>query len=339
MKKFFKGVFITILVLAVIYLILCLIGPKENFMERSITIAAPQDFVMQKLGDYKYFNDNWSPWAERDTTAKTSYEGEAGKPGHKYTWDGNDEVGAGSMVIDSVTPNSSYQSLFFVRPYESNAKVWLTTAPESDSTKVTWGFRSENPFLAKGMMVFMSMEKMLAPDFEKGLEKMKAAMERDFASAPKTDYTINEIEWQEKSYIGKRAVVKFQDIGTYFSTNLPAAFAEAEKNKLQIVGAPSGLFWSYDEKKMESDMAAAIPVANPPKQLKGWEIINVPAGKALVVDYYGAYDKSMPAYYAVDKFMKEKSMENSMVIEEYVTDPGKEPDTTKWLTKIYFILK
>ncbi len=24
------------------------------------------------------------------------------------------------------------------------------------------------------------------------------------------------------------------------------------------------------------------------------------------------------------------------VIEEYVTDPGKEPDSSKWLTRIYF---
>jgi hypothetical protein len=37
--------------------------------------------------------------------------------------------------------------------------------------------------------------------------------------------------------------------------------------------------------------------------------------------------------------MKSKGLTNGPVIEEYVTDPMNEADTTKWLTNIYYTLK
>ena len=37
--------------------------------------------------------------------------------------------------------------------------------------------------------------------------------------------------------------------------------------------------------------------------------------------------------------MKEKKLDYTFVIEEYVTDPTLEKDTAKWLTNIYYILK
>jgi effector-binding domain-containing protein len=42
---------------------------------------------------------------------------------------------------------------------------------------------------------------------------------------------------------------------------------------------------------------------------------------------------------ALDEYMAEKGLQYiPPVVEEYLTDPGQEPDTAKWLTKvIYFV--
>jgi effector-binding domain-containing protein len=62
----------------------------------------------------------------------------------------------------------------------------------------------------------------------------------------------------------------------------------------------------------------------------------------LKIAYYGAYDGSMnmPAHEAIDAYIKEKGLTHyGNVIEEYVTDPMAEKDTTKWLTNIYYMVK
>jgi len=60
----------------------------------------------------------------------------------------------------------------------------------------------------------------------------------------------------------------------------------------------------------------------------------------LEIDYHGAYDKVGTAYAAFDDYMAEKGMKSgSLAIEEYVTSPMAEKDTTKWLTKIYYYVQ
>lgn len=338
MKKFFKGLGILVLLLIVVFFILCLAGPKENKVTRSIVINASPEMVMSYMGDFKFFNDNWSPWAKLDPKAKNSFEGEPGKVGHKFSWEGNDSVGMGSMTLDSVLPNKVVESLEFKKPWESQAKVWVEVQPEGSGSKVTWGMWNANPFMSRAMMMFMDMDKMLGADYEKGLAMLKEALEKKAAEA-KPSYTINEIDFSEKLYFGKKATVKMEELSKVFSTNFPAIWADCEKNKVKIEGMPSGLFWSWDDKTNVTEMAAAIPVAVGSKEIKGWEKFPVPAGKALHVDYYGAYDKSIDAHMAIGDYIKKNNLKQGLVIEEYVTDPGKEPDTTKWLTKIYYLLQ
>ena len=56
-----------------------------------------------------------------------------------------------------------------------------------------------------------------------------------------------------------------------------------------------------------------------------------------IIDYYGSYEGLMYAHLALDNYLKQKGLKmRSPVIEEYLTDPGAEPDTSKWLTRIYY---
>ena len=46
-----------------------------------------------------------------------------------------------------------------------------------DTTHVTWTTTGPKTFMTRFIGVFMSMDKMLGPDFEKGLAKLKALVE------------------------------------------------------------------------------------------------------------------------------------------------------------------
>ncbi|HMR44901.1 MAG TPA: GyrI-like domain-containing protein, partial [Saprospiraceae bacterium] len=71
------------------------------------------------------------------------------------------------------------------------------------------------------------------------------------------------------------------------------------------------------------------------------EKFEIPASKMLLINYQGGYNGLGEAHYAMDDYIKEKGYKiSSPVVEEYVTDPGNEPDSTKWVTKVmYFVEK
>ena len=50
--------------------------------------------------------------------------------------------------------------------------------PDGDGTKVNWTMTGPSPYVSKVMTVFVSMDRMIGKDFEKGLNNLKTAAER-----------------------------------------------------------------------------------------------------------------------------------------------------------------
>ena len=330
-----KKVLYVILALVCIYLVLCLVGPSGTRIERSASIKAPASAVQATLTDFSVF-PKWSPWQEKDPNMKITLEGKAGKPGHKYYWEGNKEVGKGTMTLDGISGDSILQTLYFEGMGDS--KVYMIMKEENGTTNLTWGMYSTHPFIGRGLMLFMNLDKMMGPDFDKGLANIKSLVEAAAAAPVAKNYEVKEVQWETRTFFGKRGTMGFDKLSAFFAENFPKLFGDAEKNKVEPAGAPSAIYFKWDDSTNVTECAAVIPVKNDAK-LKGWEKFTTPAGKVLHIEYYGAYDKSMDAHLAMDKYMAEKGLSQTMVLEEYITDPGKEPDTTKWLTNIYYILK
>ena len=57
----------------------------------------------------------------------------------------------------------------------------FTFKPDGGETEVTWSMRGEKNFIAKAIHLFLSMDKMIGGQFEKGLASMKAAAEKFFS--------------------------------------------------------------------------------------------------------------------------------------------------------------
>jgi effector-binding domain-containing protein len=86
-----------------------------------------------------------------------------------------------------------------------------------------------------------------------------------------------------------------------------------------------------------SDCAAVLGKEKPIKP-EVFELFETPQSKVMTIDYFGAYSQTTKAHFAMDEYLKSKNLTQKFVIEEYVTDPMAEKDTTKWLTKIYYVL-
>jgi effector-binding domain-containing protein len=334
-----KKVLYVIAGILALYLILAIIGPKNVDVAREITINKPAAMVKEKLGDFRFFQEKWSPWSPLDPEMKVSYKGNPGEPGHYYEWSGNKKVREGSMEIAEIKGDTIVQNIGFGKNgKEGMSQAYLIAQENNNATTVKWQMHFDIGFLHRPFMLFMNMEKMIGEKYEEGLANLKGVLE-GMQEAQTKSYDINEMKWEEKTFAStKRSVMPGEKCGIFFSENWPKMIKDLEKNKIQPGMAPSAIFYSWDEKTMSTDCAAVVNVPNG-KVPKGWEKCTVPASKVLHIAYYGDQSKNYEAHMAMEKYMNEKDLKKNIVIEEYVTDPATERDTTKWLTNIYYVLQ
>jgi len=152
--------------------------PDAFGVQRSTSIKAPPEKVFALINDFKRW-EAWSPWEKKDPAMKRTYSASTSGRGAKYAWEGNGEVGQGSMEIaESAPPSRVVLNLDFVKPFEGHNIVTFTLEGKGDATNVTWAMQGPMPYISKVISVFIDMDSMIGKDFEAGLVAMKAAAEK-----------------------------------------------------------------------------------------------------------------------------------------------------------------
>ena len=331
--RILKTIGIVLVALIGLLLLVAAILPKNFSVERSTNIEASSEAIFPHV---KYFEkrDAWYPWNQADPTNKSSIEGEDGTVGAITRWEG-EVTGKGMQTITALEENKKLETkLVFVEPYESEATTYLTLAAADKGTTVTWGLNTSMPYPMNIMGLFVDFENSIGKDYEKGLANLKEIMKAENNNS--TSYKVEEIELPTRHYLAIKEELAVENIAAHYADNFPKVFSACQKNKIEMAGMPCGLFYSQDIKEETMEVAQAIPVATK-TSLKGYENIELPAGKCLKVDYYGDYDGAVAAHDAIEAYCKSKGIKTTTpVIEQYITDPEAEPDTSKWLTTIYY---
>ena len=152
--------------------------PDTFSVQRAASIKAPPDKVFALINDFKRW-DSWSPWEKKDPAMKRTWGAVTSGKGALYAWDGNSDVGKGSMEIaESIAPSKVALKLDFEKPFEGHNIVTFTLEPRGDATNVTWVMQGPAPYITKVIQVFCDMDSMVGKDFEAGLAKMKSVAEK-----------------------------------------------------------------------------------------------------------------------------------------------------------------
>src|SRR5688572_10248399 len=77
--------------------------PGTLVVSRSAKIDAPPEAIFPLIDDFHRWVA-WSPYEKKDLTMKRTLSGADRGVGAKYAWDGNQEIGAGSMEIIESSP-------------------------------------------------------------------------------------------------------------------------------------------------------------------------------------------------------------------------------------------
>ena len=178
--KIIKKIALLLLVLIGLFLLAALFMKKDYAVEREVVINQPRDSVFNYIKHVKN-QDHFSVWNQKDPAMKKTFSGTDGQVGFVYGWDSaKDDVGAGEQEIKKITNGERIDfELRFTRPFEDTGYAYFTTETVSPTqTKVKWGFNGKMPFPMNAMMPIMGMEDMLGGDLQKGLNDLKAELEK-----------------------------------------------------------------------------------------------------------------------------------------------------------------
>ncbi len=172
-----KKIVLVVVGLLAVILLLALTKPAQFTVVRSARIAAPAERIFPVLDNFHNWG-SWSPWEKMDPNMTRTFSGPDSGVGAQYGWSGNKQVGTGKMeILESVPSSKLVIAVDFLAPFEAHNTAEFTLAPVGDSTEVTWTMRGPNLFITKVMTVFVSMDRMVGPDFESGLANLKAIAE------------------------------------------------------------------------------------------------------------------------------------------------------------------
>ncbi|MEO6613600.1 MAG: GyrI-like domain-containing protein [Chitinophagaceae bacterium] len=339
--KFLKSFLLFLLAVAAATAILSFFLPAQQKIERSITINAPAAVIYKQLATLENFH-RFSVWSQQDSSALYTLSGTDGTVGAVSSWTGDPNIsGDGKIEIVSLEPNKKVEHrIYFSKPKKGSAVSVFTLNETNGLTTVTWNFETPTPRPWNIFNLFYSMDKEMGKDFDYSLATLKTLIEQSTGTSPVKIYEVLTMNFPATNFATIRQRVAWADIGAYYQEHLPILYSAAGPGDAPR-GTASGLFYEWDEKNQQADMAAAIPVAAGTIMENSLiQPVTIPASKAVFVNYYGDYKNEPEAYASIRKYLSENKLKQKLpVIEQYITSPTMEKDTAKWLTKIVFLVE
>ena len=168
--------------LAVLLLLLVTVAfflPRQYRVERTIVIKARADQVFPQFGDLRAWK-NWGAWQERDPAMKITHSEQTTGVGAWNAWESKTQ-GNGRMTFTVYEPGVrvNYRLEFPDMNMASSGSMELQ--PADGGVKVIWVDAGDLGFNPVHRWFGLFFDRMIGPDFERGLTKMKALVE----AAPK----------------------------------------------------------------------------------------------------------------------------------------------------------
>jgi len=337
MKKFARIIVYILVGIIILLLISMFLSPKNLKVEVEQSVQAPANTCFTLVEDISRWA-LWSPWAELDSHIVYSYSANTSEVGARMHWKGNEAVGEGWQTMTGIHKADSIEYSLEFKGWDGLAYTNMYFLEIDDKTLVRWTFEGSNtPFPLRPLNLIGKSG--LRKSLEKGLVNLKHLAELRAKEKIYRGFQVKETEIAQKNYVLNRKTVALENIQQFYTQNLGSLFTKVQSEGLNLDGMPSGLFYSFDDQLGKTDMAAAIPIKED-LDIRGASTISLEAGRVVQVDYHGDYDGLENAHRAIDEYLIDYGLSYQFpVVEEYMTDPGEQPDPSKWLTRITYYLR
>jgi len=176
MKKFLLIIFSLVAVLAIGFVVTGMMLDKNYELSRSIIIDGSPSDVHKYVGDLAMW-DEWTPWKDHDDSIVVTLGNKTTGVGAMQTWTSKDGKGELTFTKSDRKTGIEYDMAFFAGEERMPSTGAITYEEVGKKTRVTWSMKGEMNVPIIGGWYAMSMETMVGPYFDEGLEKLRKKVE------------------------------------------------------------------------------------------------------------------------------------------------------------------
>ena len=329
---------VIVIVLVIIFIGSCgyvALQPNSYDIYRTKTIKAPAQLLFTEVNDFKNWED-WSPWVEKDNSIEISYPEQTSGVGGSYSWTSDD--GNGTMKTVMVSPYDSISQQMQFEDFPPSNVYWHFKTT-TEGTEVTWGMKANDmPFLLKLFAVINGgMDKMVGPDYERGLEKLDSIVIDDMK---KYEVTIEGIkEYGGGFYLYTTTNATNENISAKMAQEYGKIGMFMGKHGIQMNGMPLTVYHDMNMEDGTVIMSNGIPVSERIniKDDSGVLCGYIPKTTVLKTILKGNYTNLSNAWEQSMQYLNENNILQSELkpFEIYTNDPGNFPNPADWTTEIY----
>ncbi len=317
-----------------LYSIACMPSPSTLTDKGEIKINCSKGLLGVMINDIKEWK-NWLSWSKEDPNFTLSLGGRHINEGANFTFEGP-IFGKGRVELEESLKDSIMAAQILNDKWPGKVKITFQIIPESKSlVLLTTRSRIVNkiPFFKR--VLYRSFPEEYKKRHEADLLGLKTYIEGMINSKFGAEATT----FPGNLYLGKKAPIYNMNIPKFYAENYPKVYKLFDSLNLKQTGPPVGLIYDWEGGSNYVYIMAGLPLDQKIKVPIGFDLEEVPRIPCIKLEVYGHYNNLKTAHVKMDHFMSTSSYSLfPPIIEEYVTNPNEEPDTSKWLTNVYYLL-
>ena len=312
------------------------VQPNTYDFFRTRTISAPVDVIYNTVHDYHNW-ESWSPWKEKDPSLTFEYPELTKGVGGTYSWSGKD--GKGTMKTLAASPNDSLLQELKFEQFPASKVYWNFEYKGPNVTEVTWGMKSDDvPFMLKFFALIKGgMEKMVAPDYEKGLANLEAHVQEQMAVYSIENKGVTEYGGGFYLYITSSTTP--ENISMTMEKNYATLYNYMGANAIESYGSPMSIYQYRNPEDGSMILSCGIPVNQyyRIKDASGVLCGYMPRTKVLKTTLIGDYKNLQEAWTKSYQNMNKMNLNPSKLkpFELYLTNPQEHTNPADWITELF----
>jgi effector-binding domain-containing protein len=328
--KLIKVILSILLAFAILWIAVALFSPKYISVKESVTINNSASTVFNQVNNFSNWM-NWSAWNQRDSLMEFTYSKPSKGVNASISWKSEQEGDGSQKIVESI-PFEKIRIQVFLDEWGENYSNWEFVDQGEFETFVTWTFEdAEIGFLLRPMG--FSISNMIKDDYQTSLENLKYYCENEKQQNIKMKPSV--IESDSIYYIAKHIVCSFEEIGPQMGMAYGELINICNKNKWTVIDMPFSVNYEMDGDQFVFD--AAFKIDKDVEAPNGFVSGFIPSSETATISHYGMYENLPASYKIIEDWIEQNGyMINGNSYEVYITDPGSEPDSSKWETQVFY---
>ena len=333
--RFFFSILRLAFFLLLLLLLIALFLPSNGHVERSLVIKQVPE-VPYNLVNCLASWESWSPWHKLDKAMKVRYSGPSEGRGASCEWTSeHPEVGNGRQtIVDCRAAEYILMEMDFARGGPARCGFYFLKTDAG--TEVKWTLDSEAGWNLPARYFILLMDFFVGPHFEDGLARLAAESQK----AEQLSFTMGfeQTEFPAVKALGVRIKCRQPEMSAEIQSAYSRILSTLPSLQLQVSGPPFALYEALPENGLFR-FIAGMPVDRKPRNTgsDGLVFFEVPAGKALLCRFNGAYNQISKAYEKFPAAMKSHGLTPAGgPMEIYLNDPSVVKNPLEIRTDIYW---